>query len=290
MTSSLLRIVRGFAVALSVLPVALPALAAVDATIELRPLVTGKGRQVLLGEIATISAQALPALQMLMALPLVPAPRPGTSRTLDRAAIGRMIAARTAPEGLNIGWRGADAVTIATAASIVPAERLIAAARAAISASGTTAAQIDAIHVPRDLVLPAGVVTLSARPLSGTGSGPHRLLWIDIDVDRHFVRAVPVGFVLRDGGPAAPAQARPVATVRPSLPKPSDSPSPKPAQGVLRGESATMRATAGALALETRVLVLEDGRPGQAVRVKLPGASASSQAKVTAAHEVEIVE
>ncbi len=60
--------------------------------------------------------------------------------------------------------------------------------------------------------------------------------------------------------------------------------------GVVRGEWATLRTSCGVVSLERRVQVLQDGRPGQAVRVKVSGATMSILAQVTGAHAVEIFE
>ncbi|HEX7639621.1 MAG TPA: flagella basal body P-ring formation protein FlgA [Burkholderiaceae bacterium] len=60
--------------------------------------------------------------------------------------------------------------------------------------------------------------------------------------------------------------------------------------GVLRGSLATLHSTSGAIRLESRVEVLQDGVVGQDVRVRLPGASESVQARVTGPGQVEVVQ
>ena len=60
--------------------------------------------------------------------------------------------------------------------------------------------------------------------------------------------------------------------------------------GVVRGEWATLRTTCGVVSLERRVRVLQNGRPGQAVRVKVLGTTTAILAQVTGAHAVEIFE
>lgn len=60
--------------------------------------------------------------------------------------------------------------------------------------------------------------------------------------------------------------------------------------GVVRGEWATLRTSCGVVSLERRVQVLQNGRPGQSVRIKVSGATTSILAQVTGAHTVEIFE
>ncbi|MGJ7574310.1 flagella basal body P-ring formation protein FlgA [Variovorax sp. RB2P76] len=57
---------------------------------------------------------------------------------------------------------------------------------------------------------------------------------------------------------------------------------------IARGDYATLHAFQGAIELESRVEVLQDGIVGQPVRVKLPGASSAIMAKVTAPGQVEV--
>jgi flagellar basal body P-ring formation protein FlgA len=59
---------------------------------------------------------------------------------------------------------------------------------------------------------------------------------------------------------------------------------------VLRGQWASLRSGAGAVTLEARVEVLQDGRPGDRVRVRQPGATAAVVAKVIAPGQLEVVQ
>lgn len=60
------------------------------------------------------------------------------------------------------------------------------------------------------------------------------------------------------------------------------------APAIVRGDYATLHAFQGAIELESRVEVLQDGIVGQPVRVKLPGASSAIVARVTAQGQVEV--
>lgn len=57
---------------------------------------------------------------------------------------------------------------------------------------------------------------------------------------------------------------------------------------VARGDWATLHAIAGAVNLESRVEVLEDGRNGQLVHVKLPNATSPMLARVVGERMVEV--
>lgn len=57
---------------------------------------------------------------------------------------------------------------------------------------------------------------------------------------------------------------------------------------VRRGTWAAMDAQNGNVSVQSRVEVLQDGRPGETVRVKMPGASGSVLARVVGLHQVEL--
>lgn len=57
---------------------------------------------------------------------------------------------------------------------------------------------------------------------------------------------------------------------------------------VARGNLASLRSVSGAIALESRVEVLDDGVVGQDVHVRLPGANEAILARVTAPGRVEV--
>jgi len=62
----------------------------------------------------------------------------------------------------------------------------------------------------------------------------------------------------------------------------------EPAIAVARGGSAELTARSGDVAIRSRVEVLQDGRPGQTVRVKVPGGSGDVLARVTGPGQVEV--
>lgn len=62
----------------------------------------------------------------------------------------------------------------------------------------------------------------------------------------------------------------------------------EPAPAVTRGNWAQLQARSGDVSVQSRVEVLQDGRPGQFVRVKVPGASGEVLARVTGPGQVEV--
>jgi flagellar basal body P-ring formation protein FlgA len=174
-------------------------------------------------------------------------------------------------------------------------------------------------------VIPAGRLEFRARPPSQADLLAKRLsLWVEIWVDEHLVRTVPVGFELSAFGPAYVAgrsqsageilepsnlevrevewSGRDLLPVESStrqalrLRRPLEAGAVltrahvEPAPALTQGAWATLHVRQGLVDLEGRVEVLQDGRTGQMVRVKLPGASASILARVTGPESVEVLQ
>ena len=270
------------------------ALAAADAgaaTVALRPAVALAGDRVTLGDVADVTTESLDDLVRLMALPLGIAPLAHGSRYLERGAIERALAAYSPELAGAVEWGGAREVALERSVRTVDGERILAAARAEAAHFGPGA--LRELHVPRDLEVPGGAVTLSARALGGAPALSRCLVWVDVRVDGRRVRSIPVAFSVerprvatsdagaeRTAPPGAPLDP-PVEPVRPGR--------EATAPGVTRGEWAMLTAGSDAIRLERRVQVLQDGHPGDTVRVKAPGA-AVFLARVAGEHDVRIDE
>ncbi|AXV76796.1 flagella basal body P-ring formation protein FlgA [Ralstonia solanacearum] len=191
----------------------------------------------------------------------------------------------------------------------------------------STRSSVELSRVPHDLVVPAGEVKVQVRPISNAALlTRHMSVWVDVWVDDCFIRTVPVSFDVRayeqgyvmdlaqaSGSPldqihmqpkevdltALPSKAvltslKPEAVANLRLRRPMaageavtrDSVESRPA--VARGDWATLHAIAGAVNLESRVEVLEDGRNGQLVHVKLPNATSPMLARVVGERMVEV--
>jgi flagella basal body P-ring formation protein FlgA len=183
--------------------------------------------------------------------------------------------------------------------------------------------EVDVARAPRDVVVPRGAVELKVRPLSqGAVPAKRQAVWVDIWVGGRFVRTVTVDAEVSVFRPAlvASAEQRPgevlersrlsvrevevsgrrAPPVDPASPEPLRVRRPLPAGAtvtradvepaplVTRGHLATLRGGGGLVRLETRVEVLEDGRPGQLVRVKVPNSTGPVLARVTGLGTVEV--
>jgi len=318
-------------------------------SIELRPRTRIDQANVRLGDVAFLTTRDLPTLRRLMALPLGPAPRPGSQAVLDRESIARWVEARSGLQTVDsamrvqqpgIRWGGAGEVEIESAAQQLPGETVVGAARAALLSwlsQRSVRAEVEPVSTARDLYLPPGTPTLRVRPLAAQAQPTRRMLvWVDAWVDDRFVRTTAITFEVGAWAPLAVAttsvergakvdavvlrgametQEVDLTSLRQGTPV-SISASTKteraPADGslrlrrplrtgevltsahleatpaVVRGNSAHLLARSGDVSVESRVEVLQDGREGQLVRVKVPGSSGEVMARVTGPGQVEV--
>ncbi|BCL94185.1 flagella basal body P-ring formation protein FlgA [Ralstonia pseudosolanacearum] len=186
---------------------------------------------------------------------------------------------------------------------------------------------VDLGRTPRDITVPAGEIRMQARPIADAAMlAKHMSVWVDVWVDDRFIRTVPVSFEVSayeqgyvadlaaaSGSPLDEVSMQPKEVDIAALPSKivltsvgagtagtlrlrrpvaageivtRDSVELRPS--VTRGDWATLHAVAGAVNLESRVEVLEDGRNGQLVHVKLPNATAPMLARVVGARMVEV--
>lgn len=186
---------------------------------------------------------------------------------------------------------------------------------------------VELSRAPRDIVVPAGTVKVAVRPISNAALMTKRMsVWVDVWADDRFIQTVPVDFEVSayergyvadsaapQGSPLDQVRMQAIdvdlTTLSAKSPLTSaasqsigdmqlrrsvaagqvvtrDSIESRPA--VARGDWATLRAIAGAVNLESRVEVLEDGRNGQMVHVKLPNATAPMLARVVGPRTVEV--
>lgn len=293
--------------------------------IELRAEVQIAGPMVRLGDVAVLDTLELPTLTRLAALPLGPAPRTGTVVRLERAPLSRWIQARAAVRPERIRWAGAEFTAVRLAESTVPGASILQTAREAITEAAERLglrAELAAAQ-PQDVSVPAGAVELRPRSVPRAAVlSRHPSVWVDLWVEGRFVRTVPVSFDLTAYGPALVATDRrrpgdpldrgavevrevpwsggeplPIAEVdrplrlrRPIEPGMTITRAHvEPAPLVRRGSFATLRASHGHVSIESKVEVLEDGRPGQTVRVRAASAEGAVLARVTGVGALEVV-
>ena len=271
---------------------------------KLRPQVEVRGPLVTLDDVALLRSEDLEALRTLMAVPLGPAPAAGTRVLLQREQLEGWIARRARGIAQRIDWHGPVAVQVGAASSWVRGEALVAAAEPALRewlAGQGLEAELAAATPAPDFQAPAGAITLRPRALPAAAVRQRMRVWIDVYGGDRFVRSVPVAFHValapaplagapgwKAPSPAAASDAGqtvPTAQAARTAPTTDAGRAPPP---VLRGQWALLRSGAGAVLTEARVEVLQDGRIGQSVRVRQPGAAAGVIATVLAPGQLEV--
>jgi flagella basal body P-ring formation protein FlgA len=132
-----------------------------------------------------------------------------------------------------------------------------------------------------------GKLRIEARPIAAEQVRHRMMVWVDVWAGESFWRSVPVAVdvELSPAGSFSSVTLRPTAdaTQAPALESPSG------AIEVTRGEWAALRTSAGAVALESRVEVLQDGRAGDRIRVRQHGATGIVLARVVGRGQLELV-
>ncbi len=292
------------------------------ASISLPASVALPAGAVTLGDVAEIKSESLPLVERLVAVPLGRAPRMGETVVVSRAEIEAWLKPRVGVASGAIAWSGAESVVVSAAQREVPAAELADTARRALAewlAARATRYEISAAEV-RPIAVPVGKLRLAARPLAATDTPRSRMqVWVEVWVEEQFIRVVPVSFAVDAHAVALVASAdTPVggqALLEPKEVPLSRKPSAQPANtaplrarsnlkageavsnaqvesqpAVARGQRAKMLSVAGAVRIESSVDVLQDGAPGQTVRVRLPAAAGVISARVVQPGVVEMMQ
>lgn len=259
------------------------AVSASTATIELLPRVEVSGESVSLGQVATLRTTDLGLMRKLVELPIVRAPRLGEELSIDHSRLAEWVGRTAGIPREQLAWRGAAETHITRKATrLAGADIANVAARAlehALTNSGLTSMAMVATQ-PADMDLPGGDIRLYARAVQQARLRDRTVVWVEVWAGAAFVRSVAVTFQTSvTVAPPAPPTAQPGAA------HPSH---PTPPVAVARGEWAAMRTGAGAVALESRVEVLQDGRPGDKVRVRQSGATGIVFARVLSPGQLEL--
>jgi flagella basal body P-ring formation protein FlgA len=268
----------------------LPAAAAPLASIELLPEAKVGAGTVLLGQVARLHASDLDLIRKLVHLPVGNAPAPGNMAVLQRGTLMQWVRRHAALPAGALAWSGPEEGRVIGVAAQLRGEDIaraaVAEANAQLNAAGR-AGRVEARLVPHDVALPGGEVRLEVRGLE-QASWPRRLVvWVDIWSGGWFVRTVPVGLetVAGDRRAGDPADGMPLASAAEDTGIPATAHAPLT---VARGDWAVLRAIEGAVTLESRVEVLQDGRTGQKVRVRQHGAVGPVLARVVGRGLLEI--
>lgn len=280
-----------------------------------------------LGDIALMSTADLQTLKRLMALPLGPAPRAGEKSQLGRAELAHWIQLRTGVDAKQIVWEGPSVTELHRASAEIPGARLVAVANESLRAwlaGHTSRADVTVTTVPRDVAVPFGQVTLTARPIGQDAQPAKRMVvWVDVWADDRFIRTVPVGFEVVAYGPAyVTDKAMPLGTrfdasaltvreveltgravpVLAAVAEPKQLRRPvaagaaltrqdvEPQAAVTRGDWVALRVRSGSIDMESRVEALQSGRVGQTVSVKPSKSTAPILARVVGPGQVEVTQ
>lgn len=301
-------------------------LAAAEASIALLPQARVPAGPVTLGEVAHIRGTDLPLVRALVQMPIGRAPAAGQTVLLERDALDAWVRQRLAAPAV-LAWTGPQQARVATESRTVPGEEIAAAAGDALRewlAARSERGDVQLSWSPRDVEAPASDVRLQVRPLGGAPVRSRMVVWVDVWAADRFVRSVPVSFGVQAWRDVAVA-AQPLAAGAP-LPggrvvsRPVDVATldgaqlagPAPGESlqvrrnvaagaplrvqdlgaaplVQRGQWASLRSGAGAVVSEARVEVLQDGRAGESVRVRQPGALTQVMARVVGPGQLEVV-
>lgn len=255
------------ALLLAALATAPSAVAASRADLELVPQARVTTGQVMLGDLVRVRSEDLALVRRLANLPVGEAPQPGESALVRREILSDWVRRTTGLPAESLQWSGADGARVVRSSRQLRGEEIAAAAveglRHGMNASALQA-ELRVRTVMRDVEIPEGRLTLLPRPAgSGVALRNRALVWVDAWVGDHLVRSFPVtveivGLAGRPGGGALAAGA----------PAMQETAQAADVAAVTRGEWAALRTSSGAVSLESRVEVLQDGRVGQRIRVR----------------------
>jgi flagellar basal body P-ring formation protein FlgA len=299
--------------------------------IALRSEVAVAAGDVRLGDIAILHTRDLSAIRRLVSLPIGRAPAAGAEGIVRQHAIERWLRTQVGIASEQIVWSGSTQTHVRRLAQHLSAAHLERTAEIALLgwlAQRASRYDIQPMAISGDVQLPAGPVTLQVRPFAdGADPAQRMVVWVDVQVDGQFVRAVPVSFrveAYRQGwvatapiaggvvlapGVVQPREVKVTGHSRDEAPRLIPEPgmqltgwrTTKPVRDgepitarnaalapmVARGEWVLLRVRSGQIELERRAQVMQDGDLGQVVQVRSAANSASIAARVTASGQVE---
>jgi flagella basal body P-ring formation protein FlgA len=249
------------------------ACAAPRATIELLSQATVPGPHLTLGQVARLHSDDLALIQQLVDLPVAVLPRPGDATLLARPALMQWSRRQGALADAWLDWTGADEIRVAREVHYARGRDIgdaaLAGVREWLAGLGAPRHLVLASE-PRDMEVPGGALRLQVRRQALALHRRRTTAWVDIWVGDVHVRAVPVSVELSSDAAFPWTGAGKLAIGAGSAPAMQ-----RAAQGpervraaVGRGDWGALRVVSGAVALESRVEILQEGQPGETVRVR----------------------
>jgi len=261
------------------------ACAAPAASIELLPATRATGDMVTLGELARLQSTDLALMRALVALPVGAAPSAGQTSRVTRDALADWVGRQDALAGAVLAWSGAAESRVARAGTQVDGAEIgkvaLAELRRWMTAYGISG-EVLVASTPRDVHVTAADVRLLSRAVQAAHLRRRMIVWVDLWSGSRRIRTVPVALEVQLHEPPLRADAGLVRAGREG-PGTALAHPPGLADRVLavqRGEWAALRSVSGAIVLESRVQVLQDGRAGERVRVRQQGATGMVFARV----------
>lgn len=253
--------------------------AAPQASVELLPEARVSAPQVTLGDVARLNAPSLPLMRKLVNLPLGTSPQPGQAAVVQRQALADWVRKSLGVEPDQLKWSGSPQARVVRVARRLRGDEIADAGMAAVRqwlAEQGQAGEARVRFPVRDMDIPEGDVRLQPRPIEHAPLRNRLLVWVDVWLGEQFVRAVAVPLEVEA------VKANPAKGSEPLLAAEMG------AMGVQRGEWAALRAGTGAVLLESRVEVLQDGRMGQSVRVRPATGTGPLTARVVGRGQLEL--
>ncbi|MCX5654040.1 MAG: flagellar basal body P-ring formation chaperone FlgA [Planctomycetota bacterium] len=282
-----------------------------------------EGDALTLGAISVIRTSNETLAQEVAAIPMGRAPRPQEEIALDRATILGRLAGHGIPAS-QVQMSGADKVLVGRKNTVVPAEEIQKAAETLLVKDRPSPAGVSwrVCRAPKDLVVPAGSqVKLEAKPaarnvtgeaeievaaiVDGRRGGACTVVFRLAYEQREAVALVDIAAgavltpenmairtVLSDTAPPA-AWTPPFGQVATqplragAVVRPAQARQPQPATSVRRSTTVLMRIQGNGYALTALGQALDDGCPGQCIRVRNIDSSRVVMAKVNADGSVE---
>jgi flagella basal body P-ring formation protein FlgA len=276
-----------------------------------------------LGTITVIRAASEAVAQEVSAIPMGRAPLPREEITLDRATILGRLASHGIP-ATRVQMSGADKIVVGRKDTVIPAEEIQKAAETLLAKirPAPAGACWRICRAPKDMVVPArGQVNLEARQVDRKVTGEAEIEVAAVVGGRSAAAGtvvfrlayeqceavaaadIPAGAVLTPEnvqvrtvmsdltppanwtppfGQVAVQPLRAGAVIRPAQAR-----TPQPATNVRRSSTVLMRLRGSGYALATLGLALDDGCPGQCIRVRNVDSSRTVMAKVNTDGSVE---
>lgn len=295
--------------------------------VELRSAVTINKEQVVLGDVANLSAKDPETLQRLARIYLGRAPKLGKSVSLKRNNIARWLQGRYPDLYNEVRWTGADFVQLGIHTQSLSADSLVRAGEEVLRRwldGRFQSVDVKSVQDPPVLVLPLGEVEIRPHVLNDKTRMQKRMtVWIEVWLNHRFNRLIPITFEVMAMKEMAVAAVQinvgeeirsdqvkrkliDVAgegddfleiksigeRVRAKLPisvgRILSRDNCEEMPLALRGERLTLVARHASLELESAVEALQDGAMGQRIRVRQKSGAPGLTAKVVGRGLVEI--